>query len=65
MAKAGSSKQSIESFGNNRYLVYARSESNSMVNSELVEMLSKYLGTPSNRITLIKDTVKEKVFEIL
>lgn len=64
--KFGSNKQSIESFGSNRYLVYINSkkEDESMAYAELVRMLSKKLGTPEGRIELRRDLGETKVFFI-
>ncbi len=64
--KYGSSRQSIEYFGNNRYLVYMLSkieEEDSY--DELIAMLSKRLGVPAVRIELKKDSGGDKVFDVL
>jgi hypothetical protein len=64
--KPNSSKQEVESFGNNRYLVYLKSPpENDKANIELIRVLSKELGVPptSMHITFGK-TSNEKMIEI-
>jgi uncharacterized protein YggU (UPF0235/DUF167 family) len=64
MVKLGSAKQSIENFGNNRYLVYLISKDNNLANQELIEFISKNLGAPVSHITLIKgESNNNKVLE--
>ena len=64
--KYGSSKQSIEYFGNQRYLVYMLSKSEEEDSyDELIAMLSKRLGVPAVRIELKKDSGGDKVFDVL
>ena len=47
-----SSKQRIESFGGNRYMVYLTfAEDGDSINT-IKAMLSRYLGVPEKRITL-------------
>lgn len=62
--KFGSNKQSIESFGSNRYLVYINSkkEDENLAYTELVRLLSKKIGTPEARIELRRDMGETKVF---
>ena len=65
--KTENSKQSIESFGNNMYLVYLTSEpENNKANLELISLLSKYFGIPLSRIKIkFGLTSKEKVVELM
>lgn len=64
--KTRSNKQSIESFGNNRYLVYLKAEpENNKANIELINMLSKYFGIPVGRIRIKAGlTNDEKMLEL-
>ncbi len=65
--KFGSPNPRIESFGNNRYLVYvsASRESDNEVNAELIAIFSKHFGVPTDRIELKKGLGEEnKVFDI-
>jgi uncharacterized protein YggU (UPF0235/DUF167 family) len=51
--KTKSTNPRIESFGNNRYLVYLASEpKNNEANIELIKMLSKHFGTPAGKIKI-------------
>lgn len=55
----------MESFGNNRYLVYLQSDLNEPAMwAELFAMLSRKFGVPQNRIELRRDTGADKVFMI-
>ena len=61
--KYNSKKQSIESFGNNRYLIYLNSGKEGQdAWNELVALLSRKLGVPENRIELRRDSGDTKVF---
>lgn len=63
--KAKSSKNTIESFGNNRYLVYLQSGLDEPgMFEELVSMLSRKFGVPPGRIELRRDMGADKVFLI-
>lgn len=64
--KTNSSKQEVENFGDNRYLVYLKSvPENNAANIELLKIMSKYLGTPSTRIKIKSGfTSRNKVLEI-
>jgi len=64
--KTCSGKQEIESFGNNRYLIYLKSEpENNKANIELINMLSKYFGIPVGRIKIKSGlTSSEKILEV-
>ena len=65
MAKYGSSKQEIESFGNRRYLVYLIS-GESEGDEELIALLSKHLGIPASKIQFkTKGFRGVKIFEII
>ena len=64
--KYGSSRQSIEYFGDQRYLVYMLSKAEEEDSyDELVAMLSKRLGVPAARIELKKDSGGDKIFQVL
>jgi len=64
--KPNSSKQSIESFGDNRYLVYLKSPpENNRANTELINFLSKEFGTPYKNINIkVGKTSDKKIIEI-
>lgn len=64
--KPNSSKQSIESFGDNRYLVYLKSApENDKANTELINFLSKEFGTPHKNINIkFGRTSDKKIIEI-
>jgi uncharacterized protein len=51
--KTRHSEAKIESFGNNRYLVYLTSEpEDNKANLELIGLLSKHFGVPHGRIKI-------------
>lgn len=50
--KSRTTKKSIEYFGNDRYLIKTESDDHNIINKEVVEMLSKYMGLAPNRIIL-------------
>ena len=51
--KTKSGKREVESFGDNRYLVYLKEPpENGRANAELINVLSKFLGTPHGRIKI-------------
>lgn len=51
--KPNSSKQAIESFGNNSYLVYLKEPpENNRANIELINLLARYFTTPPTRIKI-------------
>ncbi len=60
-----SSNSKIESFGNNRYLVYLlSSKEDADVKDELYAMLSRTLGVPPDRIEYVgKDGNGDAVFQ--
>ena len=63
--KSGSLKRSIESFGNNRYLIKTTETENVKINEEVIFMLSKYTGTPQQRFNIIKGLNSEDKIIIL
>lgn len=64
--KPNSSKQKIESFGGDRYLVYLKSAPvDSKANIELINLLSKELGVPPTKFNIkFGKTSDEKIIEI-
>ncbi len=61
--KYGCTKQSIEGFGNNRFLINLNSKKeDESYWGELMLLLSRKLGTPENRIELRRDLGETKVF---
>lgn len=64
--KPNSSKSKVESFGNNRYLVYLKEPpENGRANIELINLLSKELGVPPKSIEIsFGKTGNEKIIEI-
>lgn len=67
MVKPNSSKQEIESFGENRFMAKLKSSpENNQANIELINLLSKYFGVPVSHIKIkhgLKD--KTKLIEVL
>ena len=64
--KPKSGKREIENFGDNRYLVYLKSEpENDKANIELINLLSKHFGIPTGRIKIkFGRTSNNKVIDI-
>ena len=64
--KPNSSKQKIENFGGGRYLVYLKSApENDEANIELINFLSKEMGTPPNKFQIkFGRTSDKKIIEI-
>jgi len=63
--KYGASKQRIENYGNNKYLIYLEGIESGNSNPILVSLLSRYLGTPASRINFQKSDIDgNKVFDI-
>ncbi len=64
--KTNSSKQGVESFGNNRYLVYVKSApENGKANIEMLNLLSKELGVPAKCMSIkFGQTSDEKTIEV-
>lgn len=51
--KPSSGKKEVESFGDNRYLVYLKEPpENDRANIELINLLSKHFGTPHSMIKI-------------
>ena len=65
--KTGSGKQEIESFGNNRYLVYLESQpENNDANIELIKLMARHLGIPSTKLRIVSGaTGKDKTLEVV
>ncbi|HRZ85303.1 MAG TPA: hypothetical protein P5277_00835 [Candidatus Paceibacterota bacterium] len=64
--RRGDMKRSIENFGSGRFLVRVGGKTNEEINKEVVEMLSRYLGHPMNRIELIGGSeAEDKVFQLV
>lgn len=64
--KTNSGKQSIENFGNGRYLIYLKSApENNRANQELINLLSKELGVPPKNFNIkFGRTSDKKMIEI-
>jgi uncharacterized protein YggU (UPF0235/DUF167 family) len=64
-ARYGATYSKMESFGNNRYLVYLLSQSTDEdANLELVTLISRKMGVPPNRIKIKEDKGSDKVVEL-
>lgn len=65
--KTNSGKQEIESFGDNRYLVYLKSPpENNEANIELIKLMAKHLGIPSTKLKIVSGaTGKDKILEVV
>ncbi len=65
MVKPGSFKRSVESFGDNKFLVKIEFKEHSQINSELPKMLAPRLGIPPKSFQLVSGFEKDiKIFEI-
>jgi len=65
MVKFGNLKNSVESFGDNKFLVKTELKEHSRINSELPAMLSHKLGIPPKNFKLISGFEKNiKIFKI-
>ena len=64
--KPNSPQQKIVEFGGFRYLVYLKeSPENNKANIELINLLSKHLGVPHNRIHIkFGATGEDKILEV-
>jgi len=61
----GTTYSKMESFGNNRYLVYLISQSSdSDASLELVTLISRKMGVPPGRIKIKEDKGSDKVVEL-
>lgn len=65
--KTGCSEQSIEEFGDHRYVVHLKCEPyHSKANIELINMFAKHVGVPALKLKIISGlTNKDKVLEIV
>lgn len=65
--KARSSKQEIESFGDNNYLIYLKEPAeNNRANIELINFLSRHFGIPVGRIKIKAGlSNSEKIIELM
>lgn len=65
MVKPGSLIKSVESFGDNRFLVRLESMEQSQINLEIPKILSKEMGIPPNQFELISGANGNiKIFKI-
>ena len=64
--KTNSSKREVQSFGEDRYLIYLKSPpENNKANMELINVLSKELGVPPSKIKIkFGQTSDNKLVEI-
>jgi uncharacterized protein (TIGR00251 family) len=64
--KTNSSKREVQSFGEDRYLIYLKSPpENNKANMELINVLSKELGVPPSKIKIkFGQTSDNKLIEI-
>jgi uncharacterized protein YggU (UPF0235/DUF167 family) len=61
-----SSKDELESFGNNRYLLKLSYPEDSGAKMIIIEYLSRKMGTPASRIAYMgQDMRKNWIFEVL
>jgi len=58
-------KQEIEGFGNNMYLAYVLSDTDSGVLDELTHLLSRKIGVPPNKIKLVSKNGQDMVFDLI
>lgn len=65
--KTNSLEQSIEEFGDHRYLVHLKSApENNEANIELLKLMSKHLGVSSMKLKITSGlTNKDKVIEVV
>lgn len=65
-AKFRASKELIEKFAMNKYLMHLPFAEDSEANFAIIVMLSKYLGVPPSKIKYVGlDVFKDRVFEVL
>jgi len=64
--KTGCSEQSIEEFGDHRYLVHLKSRpENNEANLELLRFFAKHIGAPSIKLKIVSGlSVRDKVLEL-
>ena len=59
------SKERIERFGNDRYLMYLPFEEDEDAEQVLITLLSRYLGVPANRVEFkCFNSQKDRVFVV-
>lgn len=58
MVKPGTLKTSVESFGDNRFLIKVELTDHSKINEEIPKMLSREMGIPPNQFELISVQVE-------
>jgi len=65
--KPSSGKQEIESFGDNRFLVYLESPAeNNEANIELIRLMARHLGIPSTKLKIISGlSGRDKTLEVV
>lgn len=65
--KTGASEQSIEDFGEGKYLVYLKSvPTHNDANRELINLMAKHLGVPALKLKIVSGlTNKDKTLEIV
>ena len=65
--KTGCSENSIEEFGDKRYLVHLKNRpEDNKANIELINLLAKHLGVPALKLKIISGlTNRDKVLEII
>ncbi|MFA5019915.1 MAG: hypothetical protein WC533_02345 [Candidatus Pacearchaeota archaeon] len=64
--KIGCEKNSIEYFGNDRYLIKVSSKTYLEANKQILEMLSRYTGVPQGRFSMLKgENSEDKLFKII
>ena len=63
--KTGCSENSIEEFGDRRYLVYLKSQpENNKANIELINLLAKHLGVPPLKLKIVSgSSSRDKILE--
>ena len=65
-AKFNASKEIIEKFGNNKYLMYLPFAEDHEANFAIVVMLSRHMGVPPSKIKYVGlDVHKDRIFEVL
>jgi hypothetical protein len=65
--KTASGEQTIEEFGDHRYLIHLKSRpENNEANIELLKFFSKHIGVPSTKLKIISGaSSRDKVIESL
>ena len=68
MVRAGSTIDSIEYFGNSRYLIRVKEKEEEMekLNQKVIGIISKYAGVPTHKIKVISEKGNHiKIFKIV